>query len=182
MRNIFIDCGYYDGRSVARFKKLKEFSGIDFEIFAFEVSDSRIIESKIKKDKINLTIGAVWVEDGYVDFFESPRRGGQANSIFKNPNKPRREICKKVKSVDFSKWLKDNFSKEDFIVLKMDIEGAEYEVLKKMLVDKTLDLIDIAFIEYHYDRIDCIGGSEFSELRKEMSEKTNVDFRKAIEW
>ena len=64
----------------------------------------------------------------------------------------------------------------------MDIEGAEYQVLNKMLKDKTLEFIDIAFIEYHYERISDIGADKFCKLRKEMSEKTSVDFRKAIEW
>ena len=182
MRNIFIDCGYYDGRSIARFKKMKEFSSKKFEIFAFEASELIRNYSNIKKHNVDLIKAAVWVEDGLVDFFESARRRGQANSVFKNPNASRREKSRRVKSIDFSKWIKDNFSKEDFIVLKMDIEGAEYQVLNKMLKDKTLEFIDIAFIEYHYERISDIGADKFRKLRKEMSEKTSVDFRKAIEW
>ena len=54
-----------------------------------------------------------------------------------------------VETVDLSQWIKDNFSKEDFIVMKMDIEGAEYTVLPKLIEDGTASYINRAFIEWH---------------------------------
>jgi FkbM family methyltransferase len=55
----------------------------------------------------------------------------------------------KVESFDLSQWIIDNFSSDDFIVLKMDIEGSEYEVLPKMIKDGSINYIDHAFIEWH---------------------------------
>ena len=46
-----------------------------------------------------------------------------------------------VEAVDFSKWLENTFQADDYIVLKMDIEGSEYEVLSKMMVDNSIDLV-----------------------------------------
>ena len=57
-----------------------------------------------------------------------------------------------VESIDFSQWIKDNFSKEDYIFLKMDIEGSEYKVLPKMIDDGTITYIDSLVIEWH----DCV--------------------------
>ena len=54
-----------------------------------------------------------------------------------------------VESIDLSQWIMDNFSKKDFIILKMDIEGAEYTVLPKMIKDGSIDYINKAFIEWH---------------------------------
>jgi FkbM family methyltransferase len=54
-----------------------------------------------------------------------------------------------IESIDLSQWVIDNFSKDDFIVLKMDIEGAEYEVLPKMIEDGSIEYINQAFIEWH---------------------------------
>jgi hypothetical protein len=47
----------------------------------------------------------------------------------------------------------DSFSKEDYIVLKVDIEGAEYEVLEKMFEDGSIEYIDELYIEWHYDKV-----------------------------
>jgi len=54
-----------------------------------------------------------------------------------------------VESIDLSKWITENFSKNDIIVLKMDIEGAEYAVLPKLIEDGTASYINRAFIEWH---------------------------------
>ena len=54
-----------------------------------------------------------------------------------------------VESIDLSKWIMNNFSKEDFIVLKMDIEGAEYKIIPKMFEDGSVNFINYAFIEWH---------------------------------
>ena len=54
-----------------------------------------------------------------------------------------------AKCIDFSEYLKNNITKDDYVVCKMDIEGAEYEVLGKLIDDDTIDLIDEIYIEWH---------------------------------
>lgn len=51
--------------------------------------------------------------------------------------------------IDFSSWLKDNIREDDYVICKIDIEGAEYEVLKKCIRDNTLKLIDRLDAELH---------------------------------
>lgn len=67
--------------------------------------------------------------------------GGKNHDPFKN--------TVKVKCIDFSEFIKRNFTKEDTIVIKMDIEGSEYDTLEKMLSDGTMELIDDLYIEWH---------------------------------
>jgi len=55
----------------------------------------------------------------------------------------------KVTSIDLSSWLKKNITEDDYVLVKMDIEGAEFEVLQKCLDDETLDMIDEINIEWH---------------------------------
>lgn len=43
----------------------------------------------------------------------------------------------------------NNFNKQDFIVVKMDIEGAEYAVLRKMINDRSLEYINDLYVEFH---------------------------------
>jgi len=58
--------------------------------------------------------------------------------------------------IDLEHWapwdgtLRDNFTPEDKIIVKMDIEGAEYRVLDKMIEDGTLkNYIDFITVEWH---------------------------------
>lgn len=55
-----------------------------------------------------------------------------------------------VECFDFSNWLKQNINVDDFVVCKIDIEGAEFEVLKKCISDDTLKLINHLDIEFHH--------------------------------
>lgn len=54
-----------------------------------------------------------------------------------------------VPSIDISEFISKHFSKDDFIVLKMDIEGSEYDVLEKMIGDDSISLINEIYIEWH---------------------------------
>jgi len=55
-----------------------------------------------------------------------------------------------VEAIDFSKWVMENFDKNDQIVLKMDIEGSEYKVLPKMIEDGSISYINNLIIEWHH--------------------------------
>merc|ERR1719171_2256719 len=50
--------------------------------------------------------------------------------------------------VDVVSWLVQNFREEDFVMVKMDIEGSEFEVLKALL-DGHHNLVDVLSLECH---------------------------------
>ncbi len=54
-----------------------------------------------------------------------------------------------VPTVDVSSWLAGNACKCDFVVVKMNIEGSEFNVLDKMLREGTLCLMDVAHLYFH---------------------------------
>lgn len=55
-----------------------------------------------------------------------------------------------VDCINFSQFIRDNFVPEDNIIIKMDIEGAEYDVLEKMIEDETLkDYVNLLSPEWH---------------------------------
>ena len=54
-----------------------------------------------------------------------------------------------VEAIDFSRWIRENFVEDDYIFLKMDIEGSEYKVLPKMIEDGTINYINDLIIEWH---------------------------------
>lgn len=54
-----------------------------------------------------------------------------------------------VNCIDFAAWIKQHYCAEDYIVLKLDIEGAEYQVLQHMLDSGVLSWIDQLYVEWH---------------------------------
>eukprot|EP01065_Artemidia_motanka_P050888 TRINITY_DN8803_c1_g1_i1.p2 TRINITY_DN8803_c1_g1~~TRINITY_DN8803_c1_g1_i1.p2 ORF type:complete len:406 (+),score=101.20 TRINITY_DN8803_c1_g1_i1:1460-2677(+) len=63
----------------------------------------------------------------------------------KNP-----EAYTKVRLIDFEAFLRTNFTKEDFVILKLDIEGAEHGLVEHLVQTGTAKLLlDEVFFECH---------------------------------
>lgn len=131
-----IDCGANIGLSVIYLKKLCP----DASIIAFEPDEInfKLLEKNIRSfgfENIELRKEAVWIENTYLDFSNKGTLGSKiAGSAADNTIK--------VKAIR----LKDLMhQKIDF--LKLDIEGAEYPVLKD--ITDNMQMTEKIFIEYH---------------------------------
>ena len=56
-----------------------------------------------------------------------------------------------VPSVDVARWMGRHFHANDFIVLKADIEGAEFDVLNKLIDEELMCHVNVLFLECHED-------------------------------
>jgi FkbM family methyltransferase len=54
-----------------------------------------------------------------------------------------------IPSIDISEFIGKHFTRSDQVVVKMDIEGSEYDVLEKMIADDTISIISEIYIEWH---------------------------------
>ena len=45
--------------------------------------------------------------------------------------------------------IKENFSKDDYIVVKMDIEGSEFSVLDGLIRENMIEYINEIYVEFH---------------------------------
>jgi len=160
MSKNFIDCGGHTGQSVLKFKKSKEYD-TSFKIYSFEPLCNLAKKYKDWKDIIFID-SAVWICDGKIDLYVDERafsktQGylGQGSSLFrdKKTGNLNKEHPIKVKCIDFGQWILKTFDKDDYIILKMNIEGSEYKVLNKMLKDDAIDYINKAYISFHYKKI-----------------------------
>lgn len=149
----FLDCGANNGCSVRKFR-----NDIDpenrYHIFSFEPNPA--FSDCFSTFKNHTFIPeAVWTKNGKLTFYDSlqdDKYGGTVredkstgNVDYNNPIE--------VDSLDFSSWVASNFSDEDFVILKLDIEGAEYDVLPKMIKDGSFDKINLFFVEWHVDKV-----------------------------
>jgi FkbM family methyltransferase len=134
---IILDCGANMGVGVLYFSKKYP----NAEIIAFEPDISAIpfLEKNIQSQdikNIDLHKKAIWIEETELMFYTDNGLGGRINKEFKN------QIPKSIKSVRLR-----NFLNRPIDMLKIDIEGPEYLILKDC--EDLLFNIDNIFIEYH---------------------------------
>ena len=105
---------------------------------------------------IKLIDKAVWTEDTNLELYLSKQYDtGSTVMPDKKFNKPDYEHPIVVEAIDFSAWVAKNIDREIHkVYMKMDIEGAEFAVLEKMIEEGTLDHIERFFIEFHSDKFE----------------------------
>lgn len=159
-QKIFVDCGFNTGAVLKRF--MGELPG--FQSYGFEVNEARFgrAAEKIKAENdrvLGLNFAAVSDHDGEVSFQEMGTKSGrlpmQGTSIIEglDPGIPRGE-AQSVASVDFAKWLQETYLRHangamPFVAVKMDIEGAEYPVLERLLDTEAIEFVDHLTVEFH---------------------------------
>ena len=71
-----------------------------------------------------------------------------------------------VEAVDFTKMFLQKHKSDHYTVMKIDIEGAEYAVLQKMMKYGALSLVDELRIEFHGDKMD----GDYTEIEQAVSD------------
>lgn len=153
-RKLFIDCGGFDGCSALKFLlSFPEFDAVTFEPnpdlwHYYDELPTRLIKK------------AVHTYDGYVSFRIDAIDGDGSSLIeskvvdFHQKMSNDESPLISVPCADLSAFVAEKAIEYDKIVLKLDVEGAEYDILDKMLEEGTLSLVDQLYCEFHYDRID----------------------------
>ena len=68
-----------------------------------------------------------------------------------------------VMEIDFASWLARTVSRFDYVVCKMDIEGAEFNVIPHLISRGVITLIDELFLECHSEEMHGNGPRAFTE-------------------
>lgn len=158
MKKVFIDVGANKGQSLDIFLT-KWPDALDYQIVCIE-ADSRLIgplSSKIEEYKsvqgvrgpldIELVEAAAWITNGEVDFYQctesdfgsSLMKDKKTGNLSKEPTT--------VPCIDLAKLLLA--FKDYYVVLKMDVEGAEYIVLDHLIKTGALEVVDKLYLEFH---------------------------------
>ncbi|TPX72810.1 hypothetical protein SpCBS45565_g00112 [Spizellomyces sp. 'palustris'] len=175
-RPIFIDLGANRGDSIRVFQKEPGskwvqdfpkpyfFEYSDFECYLFEANPlftkdleetKTFYAEKEQPVKVHIHPGTiVSTKDGFTEMAIdtlSVENDFWGSSIYQwsDDGKENKKGTTKLPSVNFSKFLIKNFRKEDYVVVKMDIEGAEYEVLPHLVETGAYKLIDVLLVEWH---------------------------------
>lgn len=125
---------------------------IDPELTNLNVAKARLSEASTpvtagQKDRFTFVPAAAGDHDGTLDLAhltpEEMIRGGALSNATVQGKKDQ------VPMVDVMAWIQRSFSQDDFIVLKVDIEGAEFPLIQRMLSLKAGSLVDIMYLECH---------------------------------
>ena len=143
----FIDGGGHRGESVRLFRghypKAEEFSIISFEPNVLMHDDFKDLTN------IELRNEAIWIQDGNITFYNAGLWTISSSLHRENKYIINKNASVNVPCIDFSKWVNERFTLDDYVILKLDIEGSEYEVLQKMIDDGSIKLISKLYIEWH---------------------------------
>lgn len=155
-RRIYIDLGANNGVTIRQF--VAENPG--FAVIGFEPTPA--LAEKLRSDfagahtNVHIMEYAAWIHDGVTTFFLGID-SDQSSTAVENKTATKRWRVDyangiTVRTMDFDRWFHENFADDDQIVVKMDIEGAEYKVLQRMLLSGSLRLIDELRVEWHWQR------------------------------
>jgi len=173
MRKVFVDCGVREGDGIAAFLgdtavgfgayarclRPRE-DALDFEFIGFESPNYRGLQAtRDRFSQVTFTLHEklVWVFDGEVPF-DSDGDSVDCRLLevscldegepWRHPNPA--AVVLSLPCVDLSRFLLDEFADDDYVVLKMDIEGAEYDVLNRVIEANALTRIRELYVEYHW--------------------------------
>lgn len=144
---IYIDAGAYNGDTLDC-EKLFGFKA-DKKI-AFEVNPRFI--KKLQKTDAEVHHQAVWFRNAEIDVYIDKALKPLGTTVFSSKAKKLPLIKKiRVESIDFSEFVKNLDADE--IVIKMDIEGAEFPVLDKMIKDNSFRKVKKLYCEFHPNKV-----------------------------
>lgn len=163
----FIDCGGHHGERLKSFIDLYKIDHT-WEIYSFEPNKEsfEILKSvNYKGCKIFPINSGIWNEDGELNFNPETtqphlggRNDGEGSTFMKlenwrikhagNPGAGDFNESYPIPVVDLSRFIRD-LKDPEYILLKMDIEGSEYDVLRHLLKENTISLIKDLYVEFH---------------------------------
>ena len=197
MKNVFIDCGTHLGGGLGEFYEMFKMDP-SWDIYTFEPNPYslelfvRFNESFIKQNNIKYYNNAVSTNYNTVTFNIDNRPGegptGMGSSIMSldtwNPTAgtgPENfNMTIQADCISLREFIEENFSKTDNIVLKLDVEGAEYDILEDFIQHDTLDYIKYLYVEFH--SIMFLNSEEMSKREESILEvinsRSNLNFER----
>jgi FkbM family methyltransferase len=174
MRAIFVDLGAYDGDSIKAFMRRRNLvtRPSEFDIYAFEPNPKFWLDLTALPytNIVSIDNSAAWVEDGIFPFAIDETETPMGSTLMSGKINIWEKFDKvETRCFDFSGWLKQ-FKKKDYIIVKMDVEGAEREILNKMLQDGTASMMNELWVEMHPNKVVDFTTTEAQELKQKIIE------------
>lgn len=156
MRRIFCDLGSHIGESVKFFRKHHP-QGNTFEVFCFEALPDNIAKLEAMKEMWNIQIihKAAATYNSCQSFYTGMSESGSLSDKKRTGGLDgKTKII--VQTMDFPAWFNElvqlSFSTPE-IWLKMNIEGAEYDIIEKMHQMGLIPFVHKWYVQFHFSKI-----------------------------
>ena len=173
-RKIILDCGSHFGESVRKFRH--EFKKNDFEFYMFEPNIflfNRLINN-LEFENCKKFNNAVSNKNAIVKFWGCTKNKNSVGSTLEKSKANWDNIAEddyiEVQAIDLSTFIQDNFSKNDYIILKLDVEGAEYDILERLFETGIIEYINELYCEFHTRWLSTEFSLREADLRKKLGE------------
>lgn len=183
MRKVYLDFGGNKGQGLRHFINKYGINPTEWVVETYEPDPNCYIEEHIKDlDFVIINNKAVWTHTGTIQFSQMLENtegssveclmsegacSDQSSDAYRFHNSIIEREC-----VDISEIL-EKYKDSDFIVVKMDIEGSEFNVLRKILSDGTINYIDHMYIEWHHVYVKNENNDTVNILKNEIK-KHNI--------
>lgn len=183
-----IDCGFNQGVVASMLlEKLPNFSLVGFEIQQDIQHFVAEVKSKFPDRSVEVNYSAISDKDGTIEYFEPENwgknyKGGTTTVENKMSMGVDYGTPKSAPAINFSKWLKENIAGDEFIFVKMDIEGAEYDVIEGLLESGAIDLIDVFAIEWHSSKFPEPQRTRYANIENKLKTYSQNNKISVLDW
>jgi FkbM family methyltransferase len=169
MKKIVLDCGSHLGESIKKFKSILP-DADQFEYYMFEPNTylfNTILETPEFNECKKYNV-AVSNKKEKVKLWGCLKNKQSVGSTLQKSKATWDNIEEndylEIDSINLAEFIKEQFSRDDFIILKLDIEGAEYDVLPELIRTDVIGYIDKLYCEFH----SCWMSREFIEKEQQI--------------
>jgi FkbM family methyltransferase len=179
-KRIFVDLGANKGKAII--KALKIYPNMDlyiayepiprhhkrlkivyckpeYKIYPYAVDICKELDSKESDDFDKVYVKYFWIDKGIHSL----------GSSFYGDKKSGHLKMKTTNVVDFS-HIFSHFTSEDHVILKIDIEGKEYDLLDYVIKSDKLSSIKKIYVECHWNKIQYITKERHDNLVKKLQD------------
>jgi len=139
-------------------EKYNDKNGLYIHYFEPNINcNDSLVKDYLIKNAVNYSFNykAVWIYDGKIDFQLQKCRikngevgQGSALTVINNTNfRLKNGKIESVECIDLSKFISE--LQTDYLILKLDVEGAEFEILSKLIKDNTIKKVKDLYLEIH---------------------------------
>lgn len=151
MKKVFIDGGARVGEVFDIIHRdMPQYIDFDFVLYEPHPNHIEHLTNLSNEKKFTYINGAIWDKTGLFDFFLSVDIYGDQGSTLCSDKKEKLnlETPVKVQTYDIVDIL-NKYEKDDYIVLKLDVEGAEYDIIQRLIDTNNIHKVKEYIIEWH---------------------------------
>jgi len=173
MRKIFLDIGAHNGQTLLlankRYPNCDMIIGFEPVVSLFEQCVGKVnkLSPEVKKKFVlyNRALDVLDVPEKDIDFYEDLSHGNVklGSSIYSDKKmKKNRKI--QVKCEDVNSFFERTFVDGDSVILKIDIEGKEYDIFESLAEKGNLKYVNKIFAEWHSHKVPSLSKERHYEI------------------